>query len=192
MSIDTQPGVGGPDTTPAGAGDRIGPEREPPKGSGMPPQEAGWTDPLRRSPEMAQEWNAPYETVPPGYAGPIPAGPYWRGDRLVDPRVQDLDRVAAVGVHIWWAIGLLGLGPFALLIPVVVWAVRQNSSGFVDDHGREAINAQLTLLLFAIVPIFWLILPVWAVIYVISGIRAAAAAGRREHFRYPMIFRPLR
>ncbi len=126
------------------------------------------------------------------YAAPMAATPYWRGDRLVDPRVQDLDRFLAASTHLWWVAFFVGLGPFSLLIPVIIWAVRQSISGFTDDHGREAINAQLTLALLAIVPIFWLVLPVWGVIYAISGVRGAIAASRREHFRYPMILRPLR
>ncbi len=117
--------------------------------------------------------------------------PYWRGDRLVDPRVSDADRTFAIIMHLWW-IGLFSpLGILCTLIPVVLWAVRQSTSSFVDDHGREVINMQLTGLILA-VSIFGLpLLPFWGVICVVNSIRGAVAAGSREHFRYGMILRPI-
>lgn len=124
-------------------------------------------------------------------AGTYPS-PYWRGDRLVDPRVGDTDRTLATVSHLWWLAFPLGLGPLALLVPVVIWAVRQSASGFSDDHGREVLNLQLTLALLVLVPIFWIVLPVWLVVALVSSVRGAASASRREHFRYPMVIRFLK
>jgi uncharacterized Tic20 family protein len=83
---------------------------------------------------------------------------------------------------------LVLLGPLAVFFPLAVWMIRQSSSGFIDDHGREIINAQLTFLLTCLIPP---VAVIWAVYNLVSSIRGAAAAGRREHFRYPMTFRPL-
>jgi len=117
------------------------------------------------------------------------AGPFWRGERLVDPRVSDGDRWWVIVAHLWWVTGLLLIGPFALAVPITMWAVRQSGSSFADDHGREIVNMQLTLAILVIIPVFWPVLPVWGVVAIVNSIRAAIAAHRREHFRYPAIFR---
>ncbi|MDZ4831901.1 MAG: DUF4870 domain-containing protein [Phycisphaerae bacterium] len=120
------------------------------------------------------------------------APPHWRHDRLVDPRATDGDRTLATLMHLWWVFALIGLGPIAALFPLVAWMVRQSSSGFVDDHGREILNAQITLLIMAIIPPLWPVLIVWCVVNAIGSIRAAIGASRREHFRYPMTWRLIR
>jgi uncharacterized Tic20 family protein len=126
----------------------------------------------------------------PGFGGPH-SGPFWRGQRLVDPRVSDSDRAVVVIMHLWW-IGCLFTG-FVLLafLPLILWAVRQSSSGFVDDHGREILNAQLTILLFAVSIIGLPVAIVLSVVSMVNSVRGAVAAAQREHFRYGMIFRPL-
>ncbi|MDZ4755259.1 MAG: DUF4870 domain-containing protein [Phycisphaerae bacterium] len=118
------------------------------------------------------------------------ADPFWRSERLVDPRVSDADRWWVIVSHLWWVTGLVLIGPFALAAPITMWAVRQSGSGFADDHGREIVNMQITLAILVIIPVFWPILPVWVVIAIVNSIRGACAAHRREHFRYPAIFRP--
>lgn len=166
----------------------------------MSPEAAGKSDAggpeqaARRHESMADPYAAPVQSPPwPPPAGDAPSsGPFWRGDRLVDPRVGESDRLLSILVHLWWVFGLVLLGPLALILPVVVWAVRQQASGFVDDHGREVLNLQLTLAILVLIPIFWIVLPVWLVVAIVNSIRAAVAAGRNEHFRYPMIVRVIR
>jgi len=53
------------------------------------------------------------------------------------------------------------LGNF--ILPLILWTMNKDKSEFVDDHGKQAINFQLSLLLYAIaliiisLPIFLLI-----------------------------------
>lgn len=117
--------------------------------------------------------------------------PFWRGHRLVDPRVTDADRIIAVVMHLWWVGLFVGGLPFTCFLPVVLWAVRQSSSGFVDDHGREVISMQLTGLILLVSIVGAPLVPVWGVVCAVNSIRGAIAASQREHFRYGMIFRPL-
>jgi uncharacterized Tic20 family protein len=128
----------------------------------------------------------------PGF-GQQPHGwqPYWKEGRLVDPRVRDLDRTLAVIMHLWWVLFFVGLGPFACLVPVGIWAILQSNSGFVDDHGREVINTQLTGLILVFSVVGWIVLPFWAIACLVNSIRGAVAAGSREHFRYGAILRPV-
>jgi len=124
---------------------------------------------------------------------PFPdCGPRWVDGRLVDPSVPDGIRVAAVSMHLWW-IAIPALGPFALLVPVAIWAPLQARSGFIDDHGREAMNAQLTLLVLCLVPVCgWIVLIPWLPVGLFGSIRAAIRAGGGGYDRAPAIFRVLR
>ena len=95
-------------------------------------------------------------------------------------------------MHLWW-LGLPVLGPLAMVVPVTLWAVLQGRSGFLDDHGREALNAQLTLLVLLLVPVCgWIVLLPWFPVWIVGSIRAAIAAGNGAYDRYPAIFRALR
>jgi uncharacterized Tic20 family protein len=109
---------------------------------------------------------------------------------LVDPRVEDGDRILTIAMHLWWVWSIFV--PVAALLPVIGWAVRQSSSGFADDHGREVINLQLTAIILLVVPPLQLLLIPWVVVVGINSIRASTAAGRREFFRYPLVFRFLK
>lgn len=129
--------------------------------------------------------SAPTAPLPPGL-------PRWVDGRLVDPTVPAGLRVAAVSMHLWW-LALPLLGPFAPIVPVTLWASLQGRSGFIDDHGREAMNAQLTLLVLALVPLCgWILLVPWIPVWIFGAIRAAVAAGQGGYDRHPAIFRALR
>lgn len=118
--------------------------------------------------------------------------PRWDDGRLVDPAVPGGLRFAAISMHLWW-IAFPVLGPFALLVPLVVWVALERRSGFIDDHGREAMNAMLTLLILVLVPVCgWILLLPWCFLWIFGSIRAAIAAGHGAYDRYPAIFRALR
>jgi uncharacterized Tic20 family protein len=38
----------------------------------------------------------------------------------------------------------------SIAIPLVIWLTKKDKSAFIDDHGREAVNFQITLLIYAI------------------------------------------
>ena len=82
--------------------------------------------------------------------------------------------------------------PF-ILAPLLMWQLRKNQSAFVDDHGREAVNAVLSYVVYNIALIISIVgiiaLPVLFIIAIVSIIRAAVAASRGEYFRYPMTLR---
>lgn len=130
--------------------------------------------------------------IPMGYAGhyPPPAG-RWR-----DPAVTDSERTYALFTHL---AGLLGFIAFIPVAPtLIMWAIKKDRSPFIDDHGREAMNAQIsyllyTLGLFAIAPVTCgttglvaLAMPVGAVVFTVL---AAINASRGEYHRYPATIR---
>lgn len=121
--------------------------------------------------------------------------------RAFDPDVTDDERTYALIMHLS-LIAHLFLTLIAFGIPLIMWLVKKEESPFLDDHGREAVNFQISLLIWSIiftiaaVPItiitcgvgfFVAFIP--TVVAVVGMIQAAVAANRGEFYRYPMTFR---
>ena len=89
------------------------------------------------------------------------------------------------------------LFPFAhILAPLVVWLVKKDSSSFVDEQGKEAVNAQISVTIYGAVAValcFVLIgIPLLAGLYIanfVLVIVAASAANEGRAYRYPWILR---
>ncbi len=111
-------------------------------------------------------------------------------------RVQGLsetDRNFGIAIHISPYAGFIGIGPLALLIPLILWLVRKDRSAFNDDHGKEMVNFLISLIVLTIVLAITIIgiiaIPVLWVAAIVNTIRGAIAAGRGEYFRYPATIR---
>ena len=87
--------------------------------------------------------------------------------------------------------------PFGHIIgPLVIWLAKRDSSGFVDDQGKEALNAQISATIYAfcaavlivILIGFPLLLALWLA-DVILIVVAAIAANDGRRYRYPYILR---
>ncbi|WP_300342803.1 DUF4870 domain-containing protein [Nesterenkonia sp.] len=82
------------------------------------------------------------------------------------------------------------------LVPLVVWLVFRERSRMIDDHGKEALNWQITLfiayviggILTVVLIGFVVILAAW-LCALIFGIIAAVAAYQRRPYRYPFNIR---
>jgi uncharacterized protein len=98
--------------------------------------------------------------------------------------------------------GLLPAGN--LLVPGAIWLWYRKRSPLIDANGRESLDFQLTVSLFAVAAVaLTRLLPaslrklglgVWAGIglfALINVIRAAMAAYKGAAFRYPLTWRPL-
>jgi uncharacterized protein len=113
--------------------------------------------------------------------------------RLRHGNLETGHRTLAVFIHISPLFWLVGLGPFALLGPLVLWLIGRERSVFIDDHGREAINFMLSFFLLHVILAITLIgIALWPVLWIVAivnMIRAAVAAGQDEYFRYPVTFR---
>jgi uncharacterized protein len=125
-------------------------------------------------------------------------------DSYVESEPTSEEKTWAMLAHLSGFLGYLVVIPFASLIgPLIVWLLKKDSSAFVDEHGKESINFQITMsifyaivwvLLFSIIftlvaiPLFGL-LGVWIVVLVIV---AAIKALNGERFLYPLTIRLLR
>jgi uncharacterized protein len=128
--------------------------------------------------------------------------------RLVDPDAAEWERNHAQWTHLAGLIGgvaaFFSAGftlPMALIAVLVLWLVKRDRSPFVDDHGREALNFQISMLIYLL-----LVLPLATVLTCGVGLILAIplgildvygtfmgsrAAARGEYYRYPACVRLL-
>ena len=87
--------------------------------------------------------------------------------------------------------------PFGNIIaPLIIWAIKKDSSGFVDDQGKEAMNFQISVTIYAIIAgllflvvIGIVLLPLVLLFSLIMTVVAAIQAYGGTPFRYPVCIR---
>jgi len=120
--------------------------------------------------------------------------------RVVDADSTSDERLYATFNHLagFANLGSGGLPILGLVCAAIMWMIRGKDSPFLDDHGREATNFQISLILwtviFTIALVFTLGLSVLGYIFVfilglVGQLRGAMAAHRGEYYRYPCCFR---
>lgn len=121
--------------------------------------------------------------------------------RAFDPDATSDERSYALFLHLS-LLGHLVLTLLVIIVPIVMWISKKDESPFIDDHGREAINFQISLLIYSIlftilaIPIGFLTCGIGFVLaffpYIlglVGMIQASMAANRGEFYRYPMNMR---
>jgi uncharacterized Tic20 family protein len=83
-----------------------------------------------------------------------------------------------------------------IIAPLVLWLMKKDSSAFVNEQGKEALNFQITISLALLVCLLtvWLIFPAFlAILIVIVGmiltVIAAIQSSSGKSYRYPFAFR---
>jgi uncharacterized protein len=110
------------------------------------------------------------------------------------PAVPSEDRNWAVGAHLsafiaaYIALGFLG--------PLVVLLVRGDRSQFVRRHAVEALNFNLTVLIYIAISVILIIIGIGilllvalGILYVVTVIHGAVRASSGEQYRYPLTIR---
>lgn len=85
------------------------------------------------------------------------------------------------------------LGIVGFVAPLMIWLIEREKHRFVNEHGREAMNYQVSLLLYSIVSFLLapliigiFMLGVLTVVHVVLIITGAVKASRGEPWRYPI------
>jgi uncharacterized protein len=164
----------------------------PPSDSPTPPPYAQTPGP----PPGTQPGPPGYVPPPQGYAPPPQAyggqpgvPPTGYGYPAQRPMRPDEEKMWAIGAHL----GPLVLG---LIAPLVIWLVFKDRSAFLDRTGKEALNMQISYLIYGAVAGFSILLLVglvllplvmlaWFVLMIVATIKVA----NFEEYRYPAIFR---
>ena len=125
--------------------------------------------------------------TPPPYEGPETPPPPPGA-----PSVSQDERNMAVVCHLTaLVLGLIG--------PLIVWLIKKDQMPFVDDQGKEALNFQISVLIYATVSGFlvflligFVLLPLVIIFNVVMIIIAAVKASGGEAYRYPLCIRFLK
>lgn len=119
---------------------------------------------------------------------PNPAAPH--ADPFHDPHAVEWERTYSMFMHLT----LLAVHVFVPVVPaLIMWLIKKAESPFVDDHGKEALNFQISMTIYAIAAgitgIGLLLVPVIYVVGIIGMVRAAIAASKGRYHRYPVTIR---
>jgi uncharacterized Tic20 family protein len=115
-----------------------------------------------------------------------PPPPPFQGDPAA---VSSDDRLMGMLCHL--------LGVITSVIgPLIIWLIKKDQSRFVDEHGKEALNFQISILIYqlASIPLFcvgvaFFTIPIVAVFSIVAGILAAVQANQGNSYRYPLTIR---
>lgn len=117
------------------------------------------------------------------------------GERLVDPAATPDDRTYATFMHLMLVFATFTVLPL-VVGPLVMWLIRRERSAFVNDHGKEALNFNISVLLYMIIAgalfacgIGVVLMPVVWVFGLVFSVVAAVAANKGEYYRYPACLR---
>lgn len=119
--------------------------------------------------------------------------------QLASPKQESsMDTGWAMLCHLIGFVGLIF--PFGnILAPLIVWVYKKHESSFVDFHGREAVNFQISVSIYYVICIILslvivglILLPLLAAFQAIAMIVAAIAAANGNLFRYPLSMRFLK
>ncbi len=113
------------------------------------------------------------------------------------------ERTWATFMHIGGPVAMLVLTPMlAPIVPLVMWLMKKETSGYLDDHGRETLNFAISMLIWSLLFTLFIIVTIGigailvipasivaVVLVAIWTIKGAMAANRGEYYRYPMCFR---
>jgi len=113
---------------------------------------------------------------------------------------QSRERNLAVVSHLG---GLVPFLLFPILIPFLVWILKGDESTFVNEQSREALNFQISLLIYWVVsvmliftiigiPIAIVAFIVFVITNVICSIKGAVRTSKGLTYKYPMNLRLLK
>jgi len=128
---------------------------------------------------------------PPGGAGAPGAAP--------PEGIGEQERTWAIFTHLSAFAAFIGV-PFGnILGPLIIWLIKREEMPFVDRHGKEALNFQISMTIYAVVAgiltliiIGFFALIALAILEIVFIIMAAVAASKSEEYQYPLTIRFLR
>jgi len=108
-----------------------------------------------------------------------------------DKSIRDL----AMVTHLLGFAGMVF--PFGNIIgPLVIWLMKREESEYLDIHGKEVLNFQISMIIWftisgvlALVIVGFVIMAVLGILSVIWTIMGAIRASAGEYYRYPITVR---
>jgi len=107
-------------------------------------------------------------------------------------------RMWAMLCHLAGVGGLMPIVPIvgSVIAPLVIWQIKKDDFEFVDKHGKEAVNFQISILIYALVAgllcfacVGFFLLPVVYILDLVFLLIAAIKANDGQHYLYPLTIR---
>ena len=103
-----------------------------------------------------------------------------------------LCHLAGLGWMLVWIVPIIG----GVIGALVVWQIKRDEDPFIDEHGQEALNFQISMLIYWLVAVAlcltcigFVLVPIVAALDIIFALVAAVKAGQGQSYRYPMSIR---
>lgn len=95
--------------------------------------------------------------------------------------------------HLLALTAMIGVPVGNILGPLVIWLMKKDESAFVDYHGKESLNFQISMIIYSFVCVISIIgillIPLLALFQLIMPIIASASASKGEFYEYPLTIR---
>ena len=105
-------------------------------------------------------------------------------------------RMWAMICHLSGLAGLVVPVVGCIVGPLIVWQIKKEEFPFVDEQGKEAVNFQISMLIYGIVAgllcfacVGFVLAPAVAIFDLVFLLIAAVKANNGEHYRYPLTIR---
>jgi len=107
-------------------------------------------------------------------------------------------RMWAMFCHLAGVGGLLPIVPIigSVIAPFIIWQIKKDDFEFVDKHGKEALNFQISILIYALVAgllcfacVGFVLLPAVYILDLVFLLIAAIKANDGQHYLYPLTIR---
>ena len=107
-------------------------------------------------------------------------------------------RMWAMFCHLAGVGGLLPIVPVigSVIAPLIIWQIKKDDFEFVDKHGKEAVNFQISILIYALVAgllcfacVGFVLLPAVYILDLVFLLIAAIKANDGQHYLYPLTIR---
>ena len=112
------------------------------------------------------------------------------------PEITKDARMWAMFCHLAGLAGFLMPVVGNIVAPLIVWQVKKEDYPFVDEQGKEAVNFQISMLLYGLItiPLFLIcvgpfLLAAVAIVDLVFLLIAAVKANNGRHYRYPLTIR---
>ncbi|MEN8127871.1 MAG: DUF4870 domain-containing protein [Planctomycetota bacterium] len=153
------------------------PENQPPQSPEQPPQQSTPTEYDASAPPIPEQ---PSPQTPPPATGEISK----------DAKMWGMFCHLA-------ALAMFTSIPFAnVLGPLILWLIKKDEFAFVDDQGKEALNFQISIAIYAIVciPLFFVIVGIFlfaalGIFNLVMIIIASIESNKGNAYRYPLCIR---
>ncbi len=157
---------------------------ETPSGEPDAEQPAGTTPPTGTEQPASAE--PPASAVPPANVQPTEVSKEMNKDA----------RMWAMFCHLSGLAGLVVPVVGCIVGPLIIWQIKKDEHPFVNEQGKEAVNFQISMLIYGIVAgllifacVGAFLLPAVAIFDIVFLLIAAVKANNGFHYRYPLCIR---